>query len=87
MKSLILGASALALTATSVAASAAPVAAPTAASKLSLAGPTRAAAPSGKSERLGGAGVGPIAAIAILAGIAVGGYFIIDAHDDDSDSN
>lgn len=84
IKTAILGMSAIALTAAPVAASAAPTAP---ASKLSLAGSPRAVASTGKGDRLTGAGAGPIAAIAILAGIVVGGYFIIDNHEDDSDSN
>jgi hypothetical protein len=85
LKSFILGASAIALTAAPVAASAATA---NSASKLSLSSSTRAGAPAGKSNRLAGSGIGPIAAGAILVGITVAAVLLIsDKEDDDSDSN
>ena len=90
LKSVMLGASTLALVASPIAASAAPtVAAPTnAASALSLSSVHRAGAPAGKSSKLAGAGIGPIAAAVIVAGIAIGAAVLIsDKEDNDSDSN
>ena len=59
---------------------------PTAASKLSLSN-IRTASPTGRTDRLAGAGIGPIAAGVILVGIAVGAYFLIDNHEDNDDDN
>ena len=85
LKSIVLGTSVLALTAAPIAASAAPA---TAASKLSVSSAARAGAPAGKTNRLAGGGIGPIAAGVILVGIAVGAVLLIsDEEDDDSDSN
>ncbi|UVO50231.1 hypothetical protein M0208_06735 [Sphingomonas sp. SUN019] len=85
LKSIILGASVFALTAAPIAASAATA---NPASKLSLSSATRAGTPAGKSNRLAGSGIGPIAAGAILVGIAAAAVLLIsDKEDDDSDSN
>lgn len=86
LKSVILGASTLALVASPIAAA---HAAPTnAASALSLSSAHRAGAPAGKSSKLAGAGIGPISAAIIVAGIAIAaGVLISDKEDDDSDSN
>jgi hypothetical protein len=83
-KALMTGATALTLTAVPVAASAAP-AATNPATSLSVA---RAATPAGKSSKLTGAGIGPIAAGIIAVGIAVGVVLLVsDKEDNDSDSN
>jgi hypothetical protein len=91
LKSVILGASTLALVASPIAAAnAAPttVAPTNAASTLSLSSAHRAGAPAGKSSKLAGAGIGPISAAIIVAGIAIAaGVLISDKEDDDSDSN
>lgn len=83
LKSLLLGASTLALAASPVAASAATA---NPASALSLSSAHRAAAPTGKSSKLAGAGIGPISAAIIVAGIAIGAAVLISDHED-SDSN
>lgn len=62
------------------------IAAP-AASKLSVAKTVRAGAPTGKSSRLAGENVGPIAAALIGAGIVAGTVLLIVDKEDDSDSN
>lgn len=81
-KSLALGASALILTTTPVVASAAP-----AANSLSVSNAARAGSPAVKANRLSGAGIGPIAAAAIAAGVAVIAVIVIDDQEDESDSN
>ncbi len=84
MKTWILGASALAMTALPVAASAAPTATNSAQS-LSVASSVRAGTATKKSSKLAGASVVPIAiGIGILAGVT---YLIVDHEDDNSDSN
>jgi len=89
LRSVMLGASTLALAASPIAASAATVAASTnAASALSLSSAHRASVPAGKSSKLAGAGIGPIAAAVIVAGVAIGAAVLIsDKEDNDSDSN
>lgn len=85
LKSIFMGASVIALTATPIAASAATAAS---ANKLSLSSTSRTGAPTGKSNRLTGAGIGPIAGGVIAAGIAIAAVILIsDKEDDDSDSN
>jgi hypothetical protein len=85
LKSVALGASTLALAASPIAASAAPT---NAVSALSLSSAHRASAPAGKSSKLAGAGIGPIVAAVIVAGIAIGAAVLIsDKEHDDSDSN
>lgn len=86
LKHVILSASIASLSLAPVAASAATV---NPASKLSLTSTSRASAPTGKTNRATGAGVGPIAAGIIVVGIAVGAtLLIIDKEDDeDADSN
>lgn len=84
IKTWILGASALAMTALPVAANAAPAAGASAQS-LSLSSSVRAGTPTKKSSKLAGASIAPIVIGAgILAGVT---YLIIDHEDDDSDSN
>ncbi len=85
IKTLILGASAIAMTAMPVAAIAAPAGANSAGS-LSLAPAVRAGTPTKKSSKLAGQSIVPIVIGAgIIAGVA---YLIIDHEDDNnSDSN
>lgn len=84
IKTWILGASALAMTALPVAASAAPVS-QNAAQSLSVSPSIRAATPTKKSSKLAGASIVPIL---IGAGIiAAATYLIVDHEDDNSDSN
>ncbi len=84
IKTWILGASAIAMTALPVAASAAPAGA-NAAGSLSLSPAVRAGTPTKKSSKLAGASAVPIAiGVAIVAGVT---YLIVDHEDDNSDSN
>ncbi|SFP36600.1 hypothetical protein [Sphingomonas rubra] len=80
-KMLVAAAAALSFTATPVLAAAQPAPA----SKLSLAGSTRAAKATGPSEKLEGNGA--IIAAVLAAGVVAGGIIAIANDDDDSDSN
>ena len=86
IKTWILGASALAITAMPVAASAGPVVAANSAKSLSVASSVRAGTATKKSSKLAGASVVPLViGAAVIAGVA---YLIVDKEDDDnSDSN
>lgn len=84
IKTWILGASALAMTALPVAANAAPAAA-NSAQALSVSSSVRAGTPTKKSSKLAGASIVPIViGVGILAGVT---YLIVDHEDDNSDSN
>ncbi|MGA1797732.1 hypothetical protein VH567_03015 [Sphingomonas sp. 4RDLI-65] len=84
IKTWILGASALAMTALPVAASAAP-ATPNAAQSLSVASSVRAGTATKKSSKLAGVSIAPLLiGVGILAGVT---YLIVDHEDDNSDSN
>lgn len=84
IKTWILGASALAMTAIPVAASAAP-AASNSAQSLSVSSSVRAGTATKKSSKLAGASIAPIViGVGILAGVT---YLIVDHEDDNSDSN
>jgi hypothetical protein len=84
IKTWILGASAIAMTAIPVAANAAPAGANSAAT-LSVSPAVRAGTSTNKSSKLAGQSIVPIVIGAgILAGVA---YLIIDHEDDNSDSN